>query len=72
MLNQIRASSGIPPRVTLSETWYYPIGSFHIDIAEVRTKEGRLYLFVAIHRTSKFAFVELRPRPGSRPTSCQP
>jgi hypothetical protein len=37
----------------------YPIGFFHIDIAEVQTAEGRLYLFVAIDRTSKFAFVEL-------------
>src|SRR5262249_34742477 len=36
----------------------YPIGYFHIDIAEVRTAEGKLYLFVAIDRTSKFAFVE--------------
>jgi transposase-like protein len=35
-----------------------PIGSFHIDIAEVRTEQGKLYLFVAIDRTSKFAFVE--------------
>ncbi len=33
----------------------YPIGFFHIDIAEVRTEEGKLYLFVAIDRTSKFA-----------------
>lgn len=32
----------------------YPIGYFHIDIAEVRTEEGKLYLFVAIDRTSKF------------------
>src|SRR5947209_11339884 len=37
----------------------YPIGYFHIDIAEVRTADGRLYLFVAIDRTSKFAFTEL-------------
>ena len=28
----------------------YPIGYFHIDIAEVHTEEGRLYLFVAIDR----------------------
>ena len=35
----------------------YPIGYFHIDIAEVQTAEGKLYLFVAIDRTSKFAFV---------------
>jgi transposase InsO family protein len=37
----------------------YPIGFFHIDIAEVQTAEGKLYLFVAIDRTSKFAFVEM-------------
>jgi hypothetical protein len=46
-----------------------PIGYFHIDIAEVRTEQGRLYLFVAIDRTSKFAFVqphEKAIRRGSR------
>jgi len=37
----------------------YPTGYFHIDIAEVHTAEGRLYLFVAIDRTSKFAFTQL-------------
>ena len=37
----------------------YPIGYFHIDIAEVRTGEGKLHLFVAIDRTSKFAFAQL-------------
>ena len=37
----------------------YPIGFFHIDIAEVQTTEGKLYLYVAIDRTSKFAFVQL-------------
>jgi transposase InsO family protein len=37
----------------------YPIGYFHIDIAEVQTAEGKLYLFVAIDRTSKFTFVQL-------------
>ena len=40
----------------------YPIGYFHIDIAEVQTAEGKLYLFVAIDRTSKFAYVELHER----------
>ena len=34
----------------------YPIGYFPIDIAEVRTADGKLYLFVAIDRTSKFAY----------------
>lgn len=42
----------------------YPIGYFHIDIAEVRTEEGKLYLFVAIDRTSKFAFVKLVEKAG--------
>ena len=37
----------------------YPIGFFHIDIAEVQTAQGKLYLFVAIDRTSKFAFAKL-------------
>ncbi|QKD85365.1 IS481 family transposase [Xanthomonas axonopodis pv. vasculorum] len=37
----------------------YPIGYFHIDIAQVQTAEGKLYLFVATDRTSKFAFTEL-------------
>ena len=40
----------------------YPIGYFHIDIAEVRTAQGKLYLLVAIDRTSKFAFVELHEK----------
>ena len=40
----------------------YPIGYFHIDIAEVQTAEGKLHLFVAIDRTSKFAFVRLEAK----------
>lgn len=42
----------------------YSIGYFHIDIAEVSTEEGKLYLFVAIDRTSKFAYVELLQKYG--------
>jgi len=42
----------------------YPIGYFHIDIAEVQTAEGKLYLYVAIDRTSKFAFVQLVKKTG--------
>jgi Integrase core domain len=37
----------------------YPIGYFHIDIAEVRTAEGKLSLFVAVDRTCTFAYAEL-------------
>src|SRR5207342_2128932 len=40
----------------------YPIGYFHIDIAEVWTEEGKFYMFVAIDRVSKFAFAELHER----------
>jgi len=42
----------------------YPIGYFHIDVAEVQTAEGRLYLFVGIDRTSKFAFTQLVDKAG--------
>jgi transposase InsO family protein len=48
----------------------YPIGYFHIDIAEVNTEEGRLYLFVAIDRTSKFAYAELHLN-QTRDTACE-
>ena len=44
----------------------YPIGYFHVDIAEVRTEQGKLYLFVAIDRTSKLAFTELHERATAR------
>ena len=44
----------------------YPIGFFHIDLAEVRTAEGKLYLFVAIDRTSKFVVV------SSKRQTCEP
>ena len=37
----------------------YPIGFFHIDIAEVQTAEGKLYPFVGIDRTSEFAVTQL-------------
>src|SRR5471030_1850915 len=48
----------------------YAIGYFHIDIAEVRTKEGKLYLFVGIDRTSKFAFAKLETE-ANRYTACE-
>jgi transposase InsO family protein len=37
----------------------YPIGYFHLDLAEVQTAEGKLRLFVAVDRTSKIAFARL-------------
>jgi transposase InsO family protein len=47
----------------------YAIGYFHIDLAEVQTAEGKLYLYVAIDRTSKFAFVQLVERATTRTAS---
>lgn len=44
----------------------YPIGFFHIDLAEVQTAEGKLYLFVGIDRTSKFAVTQLVDKADGR------
>lgn len=52
----------IAEKPTKSRFKPYPIGYFHLDIAEVQTEEGKLYLFVAIDRTSKFAFAQLHER----------
>ena len=37
----------------------YPIGYFHLDIAEVQTEESKLYLFGGTDGTSKFAYAQL-------------
>ena len=52
-----------PPRKRFKA---YPIGFVHVDIAEVRTEQGKLHLFVAIDRTSKFAFVQLHEKATRR------
>jgi len=39
----------------------YAIGYFHVAFTELRLADGKLYLFVAIDRTSKLAFAELHP-----------
>ncbi len=44
----------------------YPLGYFHIDIAEVQTAQGSFYLLVAIDRVTKFAFVELHEKATRR------
>jgi transposase InsO family protein len=44
-------------RGTFEET---EIGYVHIDASELRTAEGKVYLFLAIDRVSKFTYVELR------------
>lgn len=44
----------------------YPIGFFHVDIADLRTAEGKLYLFIAIDRTSEFAVAQLVEEAGRK------
>ncbi len=45
---------------------HYPVGYFHVGLAEARTAEEKLYLFVVIDRTSKFTFAELVQRADMR------
>lgn len=40
----------------------YQIGFFHIDITEVRTEEGKLYLCVAIDPTLRYVMAMLVPQ----------
>ena len=44
----------------------YPVGYFHVDVAEVRTEQGKLPLFVGIDCTSKFAVVHLVESAGKK------
>ena len=40
----------------------YEIGYFHVDIAELRTAREKMYLYVAVDRTSKVAFARVYRR----------
>lgn len=60
-ISRLPQSDGSKPRKRVKS---YPIGYVHIDIAEVRTEQGKLYMFVAIDRTSKFAFARLVDKAG--------
>lgn len=57
---------GAEPKKTFKA---YPIGYFHVDIAEVRTDDGKLHMFVAIDRTSKFVFVRLEEKADRKTAS---
>ena len=50
-------SRGTSPSARSSRA--FPIGFFHIDITEVHTAECKLYLFVGIDRTARFAVAQL-------------
>jgi transposase-like protein len=47
----------------------YEIGYFHIDICEIRTGEGKVYLYVAVDRTCKYVYAEVHPAPTSHVAS---
>src|SRR6202142_1981228 len=66
-ISQLPQIEGTKPLRSKFKT--YPIGFFHIDIAEVRTEQGKLHLFVAIDRTSPLSSCMRKPRPGWPPTS---
>jgi hypothetical protein len=53
----------MPPRKKFNRC---PIGYLHIDPAEVCSVEGKLYLFVAIDRTSKLVFTQLASKADVR------
>jgi transposase-like protein len=65
-ISRLPAIDGDKPKKRFKQ---YAIGYFHIDIAEVRTEEGKLHMFVAIDRTSKFAFVELHDKANRKTAS---
>src|SRR5215210_5430008 len=56
-ISRLPSTDGDKPR--RAKFMRYPICFFHIDIADLRTEQVKLYLLVAIDRTTKFAFVEL-------------
>jgi transposase InsO family protein len=62
-ISRLQEAEGARPRQAFKA---YPLGYIHIDFAEVWTDEGKLYLFVAIDRVSKFAFAELHERATRR------
>ena len=62
-VSRLSSAEGTPPRQKFKA---YPIGYLHVDFAEVWTDEGKLYLFVAVDRVTKFAFAELHERATQR------
>src|SRR5215470_3616285 len=44
-ISRVPSAEGTRPRRRFKA---YPLGYFHVDLAEVWTNEGKLYLFVAI------------------------
>jgi hypothetical protein len=55
-VSRLPHADGTPPRRRFHT---YPLGYIHIDLADVWTEEGKVYLFVTIDRISRFEFAEL-------------
>src|SRR5262245_13824839 len=66
-INRLPTAEGTRPRRKFKA---YPMGYVHVDFAEVWTEEGRLFLFVAVDRVTKFAFAELH-RQATRRTAAE-
>ncbi len=65
-ISQLPSVEGDKPKKRFKN---YPIGYFHIDIAQLRTEDGKLYMFVAIDRVTKFAFARLEQKANRRTAS---
>jgi transposase InsO family protein len=58
MTRRLPSASGSPrPSIAPRSTGYV-----HVDVCELRSAEGKLHLFLAIDRVTKFAYVELHER----------
>ena len=56
-----KAEDGASKRKRFNET---EIGFVHIDSCELRSAKGKLHMFLAIDRVTKFAYVEFHDSPG--------
>ena len=65
-ISRLPSVEGDRPRKLFKD---YPIGYVHIDITELRTEDGKLYMFVAIDHVSKFAFARLERKANRRTAS---
>lgn len=55
-LSQLPKVSDKPERKPFKK---YEIGYFHIDICQIYTEEGKIYLYVAVDRTCKYVYAEV-------------
>ena len=61
-IQRLPKSPLIQRKVSSKKFKKYPIGYFHVDITEVRTKEGKQQMYVAVDRTSKYVYANVYDR----------